>query len=115
MLRTDLGGARTPTSRASSTTPRRCRWPRWTWWRRGSGLAFRYALSTGIVFTEDAEVLPNVLGDGRVLVNSTTKIAARLTESLSLGVSFVVNHDSLPAPARCPTDTALTVGLELAL
>ncbi|MHB8873844.1 MAG: DUF481 domain-containing protein [Myxococcaceae bacterium] len=79
------------------------------------GLAFRYALSHGIIFTEDAEVLPNVLGDGRVLVNSTSKIAARLTESLALGVSFVVNHDSLPAPGKVPTDTALTVGLELAM
>jgi opacity protein-like surface antigen len=79
------------------------------------GVGFRYALTSGIIFTEDAEVLPNVLGDGRVLFNSTSKVAARLVDSLSLGVSFVVNHDSLPAQGKVPTDTALTVGLEVAL
>ena len=79
------------------------------------GLGFRYALSAGIIFTEDAEVLPNVLGDGRVLFNSISKVSARLVESLSLGVGFVVNHDSLPAQGKLPTDTALTVGIEVAI
>jgi hypothetical protein len=40
------------------------------------GVSFRYALNKNVIFTEDAEVLPNVIGETRWLVNSNTKIAA---------------------------------------
>ncbi|MFL5319327.1 MAG: DUF481 domain-containing protein [Myxococcaceae bacterium] len=79
------------------------------------GLAFHYALNKEVQFSEDAEIIPNILSDSRVLVNSTTKLSSRLTQSLSLNVSFVVNHDSKPAPLKKPTDTALMAGLEMAL
>ena len=79
------------------------------------GVAYRYALNKDVVFMQDAEVMPNVVGASRVLVNSLTKLTARLVASLSLGVSFAVAHDSLPAPGKVPTDTALSVGLELGL
>lgn len=77
------------------------------------GVAFRYALTRDVIFTEDLEVLPTVLGPSRVLVNSTTKLSARLIAALSLGVSFVVKHDSRPAEGKVPTDTALNVGLDI--
>lgn len=79
------------------------------------GVAFRYAMSKDVQFAEDAEILPNLLGEARVLVNSTTKLSSRLTESLALNVGFVVNYDSAPAPGKRSTDTALTAGIELAL
>ncbi len=79
------------------------------------GLAFRYAIRKDVIFTEDGEVLPNILGAARVRVNSTSKVASRLTDSLSLTLSFGVNYDSVPPANRVPTDTALMAGLELAL
>ncbi len=78
------------------------------------GASCRFAISKDVIFTEDAEALLNIAGRSRVLVTSVTKIASRLIGALSLGVSFTVNNDSQPASDRSPTDTALSVGLELA-
>jgi putative salt-induced outer membrane protein YdiY len=80
-----------------------------------AGLAFKYAISKDVLFTEDAEVLPNVVGDSRVLVNSISKIATRLSRALAFGVAFTVNHDSAPAPAKVETDTALALTLDVLL
>jgi hypothetical protein len=79
------------------------------------GVSFRYALNESVRLTEDAEVLPNVVGPPRVLFNSNTKLLTRITETFSLSVSFLLQHDSLPAEGRVPTDTGLTVGVEVAL
>jgi len=76
------------------------------------GLAFRYALNKNVIFTEDAEVLPNVLGESRWLVNSTSKIAARVVNPRSISVSLIVRYDSNPAPGKVDTDTALSFGVE---
>ncbi|MBF5042291.1 DUF481 domain-containing protein [Aggregicoccus sp. 17bor-14] len=79
------------------------------------GIAFRYALSERVAFREEAEILPNVIGDARVLANSTSKLSAGLTDSLALTASLLVQHDSKPAVGKRPTDTALSVGVELGL
>ena len=76
------------------------------------GLAFRYALSKHVIFTEDAEVLPMVVGDSRVLVTSVTKVAARIVGPLAVTVGFQVHYDSRPSADKVSTDTALSVGLE---
>lgn len=76
------------------------------------GLSFRYALNKNIIFTEDGEVLPNVIGDARWLVNSTTKIAARIVNPLSVSVALAIKYDSNPAPGKENTDTALMFGVE---
>lgn len=79
------------------------------------GLSFRYSLTKDVLFQEDVEVLPNVLGTSRVLVNNTAKLTARLTEWLSMGASFLVQHDSLPAEGKLPTDSQLSMNVEIAL
>ncbi len=79
------------------------------------GVAFRYALTPTVVFTEDVEALLNVVGASRVLATSTTKLSAGLNRHLSFGVGFQVRHDSTPATGKKPTDTALTVGIEATL
>ena len=79
------------------------------------GLFYRYAFNKEVIFTEDASALANVSGQARVLFTSTSKLSARLTEKLSLGVGFVVNDDTVPPKGKVPTDTALTVGLELGI
>jgi hypothetical protein len=77
--------------------------------------AFRYALRKDVIFTQDAEVIPNILGTSRVRVNALTKLASRLTGSLSMTASFLLNYDSVPPAGKVPTDVALTVGLEMAI
>jgi hypothetical protein len=79
------------------------------------GVAFRYGLSKDVAFVETAEVLPNVVGDSRVVVNSLAKLTVQLIRSLSLTTGFTVNYDSAPAPSKVSTDTALSVGLEYQL
>ena len=76
-------------------------------------LAFRYAMTEGLIFTEDFEVLPNVIGDSRVWVSSLSKISVKLIKALSFTAAFLVTHDTAPADGKEKTDTALTVGLEL--
>jgi putative salt-induced outer membrane protein YdiY len=76
------------------------------------GLVFRYGMNKHIHFSEEAEILPNIVGDSRFLLNSTTKLNARLTDSLSISLSFLVTHDSAPAGNKRPTDTALSLGVE---
>jgi putative salt-induced outer membrane protein YdiY len=76
------------------------------------GVAFRYALSPQVRFLEAAEILPNITGDSRVLINSTSKLSVMLTQVFSLGVSYVVNYDSMPAVGKVSTDTALGLTLD---
>ncbi|MBX7101233.1 MAG: DUF481 domain-containing protein [Myxococcaceae bacterium] len=75
---------------------------------------FRFALTPGIRFSEELEFLPNIAGDARFLFNSNTKLSARLTESLALTASFLMNYDSAPAGGKKPLDTALAMGIEAA-
>lgn len=79
------------------------------------GAAFRYNFSKEVNFLQDVEVLPNVVGDSRVLANSMSKLSTRLSQSFSLGVAFSVAHDSRPAPGKKRTDTALNVALDYTL
>jgi len=79
------------------------------------GVAFRYQVNKDVFFTEDAEILPNVVGAGRVVVNSATKVSAHLTESLTFGASFQMNHDSRPAAGKVDTDTILGLSIDMLL
>ena len=79
------------------------------------GIAYRYAISKDVIFTEDVSAIGNVANQARLLFTSTTKLASRLTAKVSLGVSFVVNDDTVPVTGKVPTDTALSVGLEVGL
>ena len=79
------------------------------------GAFFRYALNKDVIFSEDASALGNVVNEARFLFVSTSKIATRLTEKVSLGVSFMVSDDTVPAKGKVPTDTTLTVGIEVGI
>lgn len=81
---------------------------------------FRWAFNKHVKFTQDLEFIPFVLEPeaGRLLINSTTKLSARITENVALTTSVLVNFDSkppsVPPPgfARRSTDVALTAGIE---
>jgi putative salt-induced outer membrane protein YdiY len=85
-----------------------------------AALALRWNFNAHVRVSQDLEFLPFVLAPeaGRLLLNSTTKLSAAVTESVSLTTSVLVNYDSrppsgaTPANARLSTDVALTAGLE---
>lgn len=81
---------------------------------------FRWAPSKDVRLSEELELIPFVLpgSAGRVLINNTTKLSARLTERVSLTTALVLNFDSsppqapAPTPAKRSTDVAVTAGIE---
>jgi Protein of unknown function, DUF481 len=79
------------------------------------GVAFRYALNKNVIFTEDLSFVANVADQARLLFTSTSKLTSRLTEKVSFGVTFLIRDDTQPVPPKVPTDTALTVGLEVGI
>lgn len=76
-------------------------------------VAFKYGLTESVTFSEDLEVLPNVVGPSRVLANSVTKLSARLSKGLSFGMSFTFNEDTAPAAGKKDLDTALAASVEM--
>jgi hypothetical protein len=86
-----------------------------------AALTFRWNFSKDVRFSEELEFIPFVLAPtaGRLLINNTTKLNARLTETLALTTAVLVNFDSMPPAGsggllRKNTDVALTVGVEAA-
>ncbi len=84
-----------------------------------AAVTFRWAVNKHLRLTEELELMPFLLEPtaGRLLVNSATRLNAKLTESVSLVTSLLVNYDSKPPPSttrRFSTDVALTVGVEAA-
>ncbi|MFO0598374.1 MAG: DUF481 domain-containing protein [Myxococcaceae bacterium] len=86
-----------------------------------AAVTFRWGFSKDVRFSEEIEFIPFVLAPaaGRLLINNTTKLNARLTENLSLTTAFLLNFDSQPPEGagglkRKETDVALTVGVEAA-
>jgi hypothetical protein len=78
---------------------------------------FRWALNKNFRVSEDFEVLPFMLPPtaGRFLINSNTKLNARITEAVSLTLGFLLNIDTQPPKASLRVyDYALTAGAEAA-
>ena len=73
---------------------------------------FGYAVNATTTFGEELELLPNVLGQPRLLVNSLTKVSVGLSTLLALNASFAAKFDSQPAEGKKPIDTVLSLGLE---
>ncbi len=82
-----------------------------------AAITFRWTVNEHVRFSEEIEFIPFVLEPnfGRLLMNNTTKLNAKLTESIALATALVINSDSTPPksdPPRLSTDVALTVGIE---
>jgi opacity protein-like surface antigen len=84
-------------------------------------LAFRWSFSKDVRFSQELEAIPYLLAPsaGRLLLNSNTKLNARLTENLSLATGLLLAYDSQPpgpkqgeVGARRPLDVTFTAGLE---
>jgi hypothetical protein len=80
---------------------------------------FRWALNKNFRFSEDFEVLPFLLPpiQGRFLINSNTRINARITENASLALGFLIAIDTQPPNPMLlgPLDYTLTAGVEFAI
>jgi hypothetical protein len=73
---------------------------------------FAYAVNPTINFREELELLPNVLGVPRYLVNSLSKVSVGLSTLLAFNATFALKFDSQPAVDKKPVDTVLSLGLE---
>ncbi|HEX5745539.1 MAG TPA: DUF481 domain-containing protein [Archangium sp.] len=73
------------------------------------GVAFKYGLSKDVAFLEEFSVLPSLVDDSRLLINSQTQLTVRLTKALSIATTFLLQYDSVPAAGKLPTDTSLSV------
>jgi putative salt-induced outer membrane protein YdiY len=79
------------------------------------GALLRYAINKDVIFTQDADLVASFANPSRLLITANSKLAARLTDAMSLAIGFTVSYDSAPAPNRQSTDTSLSVGLDVAL
>lgn len=78
----------------------------------------RWALNKHFKVSEELEVLPFLLPPtlGRFLINSNTKINARITDGASLSLGFLLAIDTQPPkPELKPYDYTLTAGIDIAL
>jgi hypothetical protein len=73
---------------------------------------FAYGVTSSITFREEVEVLPNVLGQPRVLINSLSRVSVGLNTLLAFNASYSVKFDSQPAEGKKPVDAVLSLGLE---
>ncbi|MHA7628915.1 DUF481 domain-containing protein [Corallococcus sp. M7] len=111
-LRTYLGASYAK-DRRFQYIPTREDLPNVTLWSPAVGLAFRYDINERVHLREDAILLPDIFGDTRVLLDSTTKLSVHLTDRFALTTFFELQHDSAPAAGKVKTDTSLSVGGEL--
>jgi hypothetical protein len=79
-----------------------------------AAVAFKYGLNAGTFFSEDLEVMPNVIGPtaGRVVLNSTSKLAVGLAAHIAVALGLTFKYDSQPAMGKVALDTLLTAGVE---
>ncbi|AKF80546.1 Putative salt-induced outer membrane protein YdiY [Myxococcus fulvus] len=84
-------------------------------WSPSLGAMFRYDINERVELREYVLLLPDVFGDTRVLLTSTTKLSVNLTGRFALTTFFDLRHDSRPAEGKVSTDTSLTVGGELSI
>lgn len=77
-------------------------------------VAFRWELNKSVLFTQDLEMIPN-LGDSREMVNSVSKLSAKLLGPMALGIGYTVNYDSAPPAPKVPWDTTLAITLDYLL
>lgn len=75
-------------------------------------LTFYYPINERLKFTQYAEFFPNILGDSRFLIESTSKVSAYITHRLALSTTLELDIDTAPAAGKAVADLALTLGAE---
>lgn len=75
------------------------------------GAAFRYGINKDVAFLEELSVLPSLIEGSRLLANSQTQLNVKLTKTLAVSTTFLLQYDSEPAPGKVSTDTSLSVSV----
>ncbi|RKH47821.1 DUF481 domain-containing protein [Corallococcus llansteffanensis] len=78
----------------------------------GARLTLYYPVNERVKFTQYLEFFPNILGDTRFLVESTSKFSTYITHRLALSTNLEVGIDTAPAAGKAVADLALTLGAE---
>ena len=73
------------------------------------GATFRHGVSRDIAILEEVSALPSLLEGSRLLLTNQTQLSVRLTSTLAVATTFLLQYDSLPAPGKLPLDTSLSV------
>lgn len=73
--------------------------------------SFRYALTKTAVFTEELEVLPDIVDTRNVRAVSTAAISAQIDKGIALSLGFKVRYIGVPAEGAKTTDTELAAGV----
>lgn len=76
--------------------------------------SFRYALTKTAVFTEEIEILPDVVDTANVRGVSTSTLSAQIDKGISLALGFKVRYVGVPAAGAKKTDTELSAGVNWA-
>lgn len=82
------------------------------------GIAFRYAVTKDVIFTEDLGVAIAIginEQKARTLTTSLSKLMAKVTDASALGISFGFLNDSVPVAGKKNTDLTLAVTLDVSL
>jgi hypothetical protein len=73
--------------------------------------SFRQALGAHAAFTQQVELLPDVLDRRNLRANATSTLSAQIVDGVALQVAFLVRYIGVPAEGRVPTDTELSAGV----
>lgn len=73
--------------------------------------SFRYALSRTAVFTEEIEILPDVVNTRNLRATSTSTLSAQIDNGIALSLGFKIRYVGDPAEGAVPTDTELSAGV----
>ncbi|MDF1562327.1 MAG: DUF481 domain-containing protein [Deltaproteobacteria bacterium] len=74
-------------------------------------LSLRYALTKTAVFTEEAEILPDLVNTKNLRATSTSTLTAQLGGGVSLNAALQIRYIGDPAEGKKSTDTELSAGV----
>lgn len=80
-------------------------------WALAVKASFRYALSRTAVFTEEIEILPDVVNSKNLRATSTSTLSAQVANGIALSLGFKIRYVGDPAEGAVPTDTELSAGV----
>ncbi|MBM7116038.1 DUF481 domain-containing protein [Archangium primigenium] len=73
------------------------------------GAAFRHGVTKDIALLEELSVLPSLIEGSRLLITNQTQLNVRLTRTLAIATTFLLQYDSQPAAGKLSTDTSLSL------
>lgn len=73
--------------------------------------SFRYAISRTAVFTEEFEILPDLVDSANLRSTSTSTLSAQIDQGVALSIGFKIRYIGAPAANAQTTDSELSAGV----